>query len=154
MPVESIEVRDLPAQHTAAVRHQISMSETSHIPEWLQQTLDAVRAAGLEPAGMPFVRTFSFDGGQMDIEVGWPVPAPFTAAGDVHPSELPAGPAAVAVYLGPYTQISGAYDAAERWCADNGHEIAGAPWESYLNGPGDEPDSAKWRTDVHFPLAP
>jgi hypothetical protein len=68
-----IEVRELPEQHTAVVRHRISMQETSRIPEWIRLTMEAVQHAGKQPAGMPFLRTFSFESDAMDIEVGWPV---------------------------------------------------------------------------------
>jgi effector-binding domain-containing protein len=101
---------------------------------------------------MPFVRTLSFEGDAMDIEVGWPVEDPFVSDGDVSPSTLPGGPTAVASYFGPYEQIGPAYEAIQSWCKEHGYEIVGPPWESYFTDPHEEPDAEKWRTDVHFPV--
>ncbi len=149
-----IEVRDLPQQHTAVVQHRIAMSEVGRIPGWLGQTYEAIERAGGQPSGMPFVRTLAIDGDGMEVEVGWPVTEPFTGDGDVHASTLPGGPTAVTTYFGPYDGIAPAYEAVQRWCQDHGRVPAGAPWESYFTDPSEEPDAAKWRTDIHFPLAP
>lgn len=149
-----IEVRELAEQHTAVVRHRIAMSEVASIPEWLAQTYEAIERAGTEPSGMPFVRTLAMDANGMDVEVGWPVVEPFDEDGDVHASTLPGGPAAVATYIGPYDEIGPAYEAVQRWCQGHGRVPSGAPWESYFSDPNEEPDSSKWRTDIHFPLSP
>ncbi|MGE3856532.1 MAG: GyrI-like domain-containing protein [Dehalococcoidia bacterium] len=152
MALSDIEVRDLPSQHTAVVRHRISMQEVQRIPGWIRETYEAVQRAGQQPAGMPFVRTLDMSGGTMEVEVGWPVAAPFGGDGDVHAGTLPGGTAAVASYFGPYEQIGPAYQAIVAWCAEHGHAVAGAPWESYVTDPHEEPDSSKWRTDIHFPV--
>lgn len=154
MTLSTIEAQELAPEHTAVARLHLSMAETDRIPRALEQTMLAIQQAGQQPAGMPFVRTIAFDGGSMDIEVGWPVAEPFEASGEVTASMLPGGPAAVASYLGPYDQIAPAYEAIQAWCAEHGREIAGPPWESYFTDPHDEPDPAKWRTDLHFPLKP
>lgn len=152
MAVLQIEIRELPAQQTAVVRHRISMQETERIPGWLGETYAAAQRAGLEPTGMPFLRTFAMDADGMDVEVGWPVAGAFEADGDVHGSSLPGGPVAVAEYLGPYDGIAPAYEALQSWCGENSREMAGPPWEVYLTDPHAEPDAAKWRTDVCAPL--
>jgi len=92
------------------------------------------------------------DADGMDIEVGWPTPAPFTSDNEVQAGTLPGGSLAVASYEGPYDGVGPAYEAIQAWCAEHGHEIAGPPWESYVTDPNEEPDPAKWRTDIHFPV--
>ena len=37
--------------------------------------------------------------------------------------------------------------------ASQGLEGAGAPWEVYVTDPATEPDQAKWRTEIFFPVA-
>jgi len=152
MTLSLIELRNQPEQHTAVVRHRISMQETDRIPGWIGTTFEAIQGAGQQPAGMPFLRTLSMDADGMDIEVGWPVVAPISGDGEVYAGTLPGGHVAVASYLGPYDGIGPAYEAIQTWCSEHGHEIAGPPWESYLTDPNEEPDPAKWRTDIHFPV--
>ena len=152
MTLSTIEVRDLPEQRTAVVRHRISLAETDQIPGWLAQTFEAVQRAGQQPAGVPFLRTLAMDGQTMEIEVGWPLPEPFNGDGEVQAATLPGGPVAVVSYFGPYEGVAPAYAALQAWCQEQGREVAGAPWESYFTDPQTEPDQSKWRTDVHFPL--
>ncbi len=152
MTISAIEVHELQEQSTAVIRQHITRDETERIPVWLGETYEAVARAGREPAGMPFVRVLSMDGEGMDLEVGWPVAEPFSGDGDVRASSLPGGPAAVASYFGPYDGVGPAYEAIQAWCTEQGHEVAGPPWESYFNDPQQEPDPAKLRTDIHFPI--
>jgi len=156
MSLSSIEVRELPEQPVVVVRHRISMRETARIPEWIAETVQAAERSGRPPTGMPFVRTLAMEGEEMDIEVGWPVarsgPGGGATEDGVHDGVLPAGPAAIASYFGPYEEIAPAYATIQAWCAEHGYAVAGAPWESYANNPHEEPDSSKWRTDIHFPV--
>ena len=92
MTISAIGVRDLSEQQTAVIRRHITMQEAARIPEWLRETYEALQRFGIEPSGMPFLRTFAVDGQGMDIEVGWPVAAPFRGEGEVHGSSLPGGP--------------------------------------------------------------
>ncbi len=152
MTLSPIEVQIRPEQHTAVVRHRITMQETDRIPGWIGVTFEAIQQAGQQPAGMPFLRTLAMDEKGMEVEVGWPVSAPYSGKGKVQAGTLPGGPIVVATYSGPYDGIGPAYEAIQAWCAEHGHEIAGPPWESYFTDPTQEPDPAKWRTDVHFPI--
>lgn len=152
MALSPIEVQVLPEQHTAVVRHRITMQETNRIPGWIGATYVALQQAGQQPAGMPFVRTLSMDAQGMDIEVGWPVSTPFGGTAEVQAGMLPGGPTVVATWTGPYEAIAPACQAIQAWCAEHGHELAGPPWESYVTDPSQEPDLAKWRTDIHFPV--
>ena len=66
---------------------------------------------------------------------------------------LPEGPVAVAVHEGPLDELSETYAAIEAWIEDNELHGNGAPWESYITGPQDVPDSSQWRTEVFWPIA-
>ena len=63
----------------------------------------------------------------------------------------PQGVAATAVHWGDYSAMAPTYTALRKWCADNGHHLAGPSWEVY----GDwAEDPAKLRTDIYFLLEP
>lgn len=110
------------------------------------EVMRVVGSQGATPAGMPFARYREADG-RFDIQAGFPVAGPVTPDGDVEISELPGGPAAQTMHVGPYAEVGGAYHAVQAWLQSNGCTPTGAPWEQYL----DEPTVAQPRTLVTFP---
>jgi effector-binding domain-containing protein len=67
----------------------------------------------------------------MDVDFGIEVSRAFEPAGDVVPTETPAGEAAVAVHVGGYDQLRRAHDAIHAWRAREGRTVAGTSWEIY-----------------------
>jgi hypothetical protein len=106
-------------------------------------------AQELELAGPPFARYLE-RGPELVVEAGLPVvKPPADGAG-----ELPAGPAATVVFVGPHEALGRAHDALDAWMAAH-HRAAGGPrWEVYLTNPMTTPDPAAQRTQVFAPLAP
>jgi AraC family transcriptional regulator len=82
-----------------------------------------------------------------------PLAAPAAGAGEMEAGVLEAGPVAIALHAGPYDQLPETYAALERWMEANGVKPGAAPWEWYVNDPGEFPDPKDWRTEVHWPLA-
>jgi effector-binding domain-containing protein len=66
-----------------------------------------------------------------NVEVGVQVAGPFTPAGRVIPSALPAGQVATTVHRGPYDGLGTAHQAVLAWCAARGHRVQGTRWEIY-----------------------
>ena len=152
---QRIEIVELEAVHVAVIR---SMVAAEDVPDFMSDALGmvaaALREAGVAPAGPPFARYFAMTADGLDVAAGFPVAEPFLGAGVVHPGELPAGPAAVAAFVGPYQGIETAWatlrhdiDALGRTRGDN-------PWEVYFIGPGSGVDEADWRTELVWPLGP
>jgi effector-binding domain-containing protein len=84
-------------------------------------------------------------GRPLRCEFGVEVTRTFEPAGEVHPTETPAGEAAVAVHRGPYDRMHEAYDAIDAWMTANGRQPAGHSWEIY----GDPtPDPAQTETTI------
>ena len=82
-------------------------------------------------------------------DFGVEVTRTFEAAGEVYPTETPAGEAAVAVHRGPYDRMKEAHDAIGKWMAANRRESAGHSWEIY----GDPaPDPADTETTIVYLL--
>jgi effector-binding domain-containing protein len=152
MQHDSIEMRDLPEQDTAVEVATISVGE---IPAFIGRALGEVagylQRKGAGPAGMPFARYHRLDDGRFEVEAGFPATTPTSGEGDVEPSELPAGPAAVMTYVGPYDAMEPAYGELLAWVRDRGGEPAGDPWEVYLTDPEAEPDPSTWRTEIVMP---
>jgi effector-binding domain-containing protein len=74
------------------------------------------------------------------VEVGVLVAGPFSPAGRVVQSELPAGRVATAVHRGDYTGLGLAHDAVHRHATEHGLALAGPRWEVY--GHPEDPETA------------
>ena len=107
---------------------------------------------GVPFAGPPFTRYLPSGPGLLAIEAGLTIAAPSMGEGDIIATELPGGPAAVAIHEGAYDTLAETHAAVERWIEANKLESAGSPWETYLTDPGDKPNPVDWRTEVVYPL--
>jgi len=151
-PSSKIELRVLRAHQTATVRETVGRDDIPAAVGRIFQAVDHVmRRQGAARAGSPFARYHSF-GDVVDLEAGLPVASPILPEGEVTPSELPGGPAAIAVHAGPYEGLGATYQAIETWLANTGRTASGGPWEIYLTDPSEEPDPARWLTEVIYPL--
>lgn len=150
-----IDRRDLDPTPTAVMTATLAVAD---IGAWLGTALEATaRAAavqGIAITGPPFARYEMLGGERFEVEAGFPTDRAVAADGDVHPSDLPGGPAAHATHVGPYDAMEAAYQALYRWIGANGGTPSGAPWEVYLTDPNEEPDPSGWRTEVFAPYAP
>lgn len=146
-----IESRQLPEQPTAVVRASLPVTG---VADWLPQAYQAVvgylQRSGSGMSGPPIAR-YTIHDDVMDLEAGFPVPRPIAGEGEVVPSVLPAGPAAVTTHYGRYEDLTAAYGAVVRWLSEHGRSVRGAHWEVYYTDPQREPDPARWRTDVVVP---
>jgi effector-binding domain-containing protein len=140
------------AQMTAVARATLTVAE---VGPWLGKTFAAIAALLAErqagPAGPPFARYHMLGEGRFEVEAGFPADRQIEGNGDVQPSELPGGQAAVTVHVGPYDQMEPAYQALASWVSEHGGELAGDAWEVYFSDPSMEPDPATWRTEIVQP---
>ena len=150
----TIERQQLQPQHALIVKRRVARSEiAATIAESLGKTFPYALQNGLAIAGRPFVRYSDVGPGLMTMETGTPLAAPAPGVGEIEAITLPGGPAAVAVHMGPYDKLQETYAAMERWMQQQGVRAAGAPWESYITDPAEDPNPATWRTDVFWPIS-
>ena len=88
----------------------------------------------------------------IEFECAIPVAAPFAGHGDVKPGSVGGGEAVVCTHVGPYDTIGQTWEAMMAWVERTGTDAGRRGWESYLTDPGEEPDPAKWVTEVCMPL--
>jgi effector-binding domain-containing protein len=147
------------AQHYVGIRTQVPIKGLRKtIPELLGELFASAEQQGIGPAGPPFIRYHVIDmAGLMDVELGIPVADAVVGSGRITPGVLPAGTYAVLVYTGVNNGIkanAALLDWAakqgitwDRWDAETGDAFA-CRIESFLTGPDEEPDRAKWQTEV------
>ncbi|MEU6700469.1 helix-turn-helix domain-containing protein [Pseudonocardia sp. NPDC046786] len=153
----TVSVREEQAVHALVVRRRVTRDGIpAALAETLPQVFEHALGNGLAMSGPPFTRYVEIGMGTVLIEGGVPLAAPPT--GDlpegVTAVTLPAGPAAVAVHVGPYETLTETYGVLESWLAAEGRVASGPPWETYLTDPGENPDPATWRTEVVQPVGP
>ncbi len=88
--------------------------------------------------------------GDVELEIAIPIATPFPETERVKNSNVPGGIAAFTTHMGPYEEISKAYQAIQAWLQQFGHESTGVFWEVYMTDPETTPDPADYRTDVYW----
>lgn len=107
---------------------------------------------GLQPLGPP-VAYFTLRDDAFDVCVGCVVTTPISADGDLEPFDVPAGETLTTLHVGPYDELSKAYDALGARARELGLRLDPAHmWEEYLTGP--EVPAAEQRTEIHWPISP
>jgi effector-binding domain-containing protein len=145
--VHLAEVRTRPA---AVVRAHVRTEDiAAFVGGAFAEVMTVLEGQQLTPVGPPFSR-YSVGEDGFEVESGFPTSGAVAASGRVVPSELPGGTVATTLHTGAYDGVGAAYAAAESWLAEHRMVAAGAPWESYLDGP----EVAEPRTEVVVPCRP
>ena len=123
-----------------------------HLATALSAAHAAATAQGLEIVGAPFARYTVDDGGVLRSEAGVKLGEPGVAHGEVLPSSLPGGRAAVTLHTGPYGGLAATRGQMTAWLAERDYPLSGPMWESYITDPGAQPDPTTWQTRIVAPL--
>ncbi|MCE2901449.1 MAG: GyrI-like domain-containing protein [Gemmatimonadaceae bacterium] len=141
-------MQERPAQAALVVRRRAPLAQLAAVlgPAW-GEIMTQAAAQGASPAGPPFVAYHNMDWQNLDLEIGMPFATALRGTGDVQATTLPAGPAAVCAYTGPYDRIGAAHDALQQWLVAQSRQALGPAYEFYLNDPATTAPAAL-RTDV------
>ncbi len=157
-------IEDRAEQHYAGIRTRVPIQELpTVIPQLIGEVAAWLGKQEIAPSGAPFIRYHVIDmAARLDIEIGWPVAKAMTGDGRVAAGVLPAGRYASLVYTGVQNGIKanaalldwGAKQGLkwDNWQAEAG-DAFGSRYESVLTDPKEEPDSAKWQTEVAIRVA-
>lgn len=106
----------------------------------------------LPPTGAPLIFYHNYTPESFDMEVAMPIANAVPVAQGILFTKLAATKSVMVKYFGAYNAIAPVYDALHKYMNDKGLSIAGPPWEEYITDPYAEPDTAKWQTNVYFPV--
>lgn len=148
------EERLVPSMKLAGIRAVIKTSALSGntFGKWFAQISQTLQQQKLQPEGSPMTIYHKYGEKEVEVEAAIPVVDLGANAGDVVFHETAATKALVLKYYGDYKNISGVYDAAYNYFETKGISSKGAPMEVYITDPGMEKDTAKWLTEIVFPL--
>lgn len=105
---------------------------------------------GLKP-GAPSGIFYSWTPEQTEMEAVLAVDKMPTKKGAFAAREIAPAKALKVSYYGPYEGTGPAHMAIEAYAKEKNYKL-GAAWETYITDPGSEPDTAKWLTEVCYPL--
>ncbi len=111
-----------------------------------------MRKNNMQQIGSPITFYHSFSPESIDMECAIPMNKMIKGEGEIKTSEMKAQNAVVAHYYGAYDKSGTAHDAIQKWAKEHNKKINGIPWEVYVTDPMLEHDTAKWLTDVYYPI--
>jgi len=147
-------VVELAEQPGLAIRETVAMADIpAKMQEFFGELWRFIKGRNIEVAGPPFALYHSWSERETAMEVGFPVGPGAAGEGRIQPMALPGGKVVTGMHVGPYDKLVDSYNAMTAWMKENGHEPAGRMWETYLTDPDVEKDSAKWMTQMFWPVA-
>ena len=153
---QPIEVKTVEPRLVLSWRGRI---EIARMPETLGEIFGAqfahIAQHGAQFEGPPLIiyHETPQEDGTVDSEVCVPIDRELPSTGDLSTRELPGGVVASIIHQGPYETIPESWTELHGWIAANGYSLAGAPWESYLNGPGEVDDPSQYLTEICQPVS-
>ena len=158
VPLMSVEIthRTIPARTVASVRDTIpGYQDEGLLWERLMAGMSLVGAQmGPAPLAVAVFHDEDYVETGPDVEVQVDVAAPFAETGDVRCLALPEQQVATGTLHGGFEAIGAVMEAIGQWSGEHGYRFAGPMFNIYVVGPGDEPDPAKWVTEVCAPVVP
>ena len=151
-------------QPYVAVPRTVTMATISSAADDIPGLISWLAARGAAPSGPPFLRYNVIDmERELQIEAGVPVAAPVAGDDRVRAGVLPGGRYAMVTHTGPYDQLVPAVRDLLEWAGRQGltwdrqdspeGERWGCRLEIYPVSPAEQPDPAKWETELVFRLA-
>jgi AraC-like DNA-binding protein/effector-binding domain-containing protein len=155
----TVSKKEIAPQPVLILSRRVRRSEiAATIAESLGRIFGHAQQHGIALAGLPFTRYTDMGPGLITMEPGMRIaPGEMTASppddSEVKIATLPGGFVAATLHSGSYEGLPDAYAAIQQWIEAEGLQIAGPPWESYLNDPSEHPDPSEWKTEVCWPVA-
>lgn len=149
----TIQLQEHPARPVLAIRLHTPVGDLpEHMGRVFGEIMRYLAELHEQPAGYPFAAYYNQDMANLDVEIGFPVRKAFPDKDYIHSGEIPAGPAAVCLYTGPYTDFDAPYAALAKWMDEHGYRGTGVSYEFYLNDPATTPPQ-ELKTQIEFPLS-
>lgn len=113
-----------------------------------------IAKAKIQPAGPAFCLVTKWDEAAKQTEMicAFPVAADAKVPAKYKIQQVPAGKAVKAVHKGDYAGLVNAHMEINEYIMSKNLSMAGNPWESYVVDPMMEKDTAKWVTEIYYPI--
>jgi effector-binding domain-containing protein len=112
----------------------------------------ALQKAKVEMQGHPFSMYPKWSTESMDMVCALPVSADAKLPAKYKVMQTQGGKAVKATHMGNYDNLQATHDELNRYIEYKKFEYNGAPWEVYVTDPMVEKDTAKWITEIYYPV--
>ena len=150
---DACSIEEIAAQPVLSIRVTIAADDVSKtLATLIPEIIGVMAQVGGEMAGPPYCRYHSMDASTIDLEAGIPMRKKVEGKDRVKSTELPAGKTAVTWHVGSYDSVVKSHARLAGWLHSQSLKPDGGHWEVYWTDPGIEPDPAKWRTRIYWPV--
>ncbi len=111
-----------------------------------------VKGNNIEISGRPSGLFYSWSDTLTSMSAAIPIADDAEGTDEIEFRAVEGGRALQIDYFGPYNASEGAHLAMDRHMAANGLELSGAVREVYVTDPREEADTAKWHTQIIYPV--
>jgi effector-binding domain-containing protein len=112
----------------------------------------ALKKAKVDVNGNPFALFPSYTPESMEMVCALPVAADAKVPAKYKIMQTAGGNAVKAVHTGSYNNLEATHNEINKYVGFKKYEISGAPWEVYVTDPMTEKDTAKWITEIYYPI--
>lgn len=154
-PAVSMEQVDVPAQWVIAVRDTAKAAEMSAtFPMLYGNLVTYLQTKKASPAGYALAVWYNVDqaADYYEFEAGFPITDSIAPGKGMRVFKLGGSKALKATHWGDYDAMMPTYEAIEAHLKQNNLTPSGPTWEVYVTDPMTEKDTAKWQTDIYYPL--
>jgi effector-binding domain-containing protein len=111
-----------------------------------------LKKAKVEVNGHPFALFPNYTSESMDMVCAVPVAADAKLPAKYKVMQTTEGMAVKAVHTGSYNNLEATHNQIDKYMGFKKYELNGAPWEVYVTDPEMEKDTAKWITEIYYPI--
>ncbi len=149
-----VEERIIQPMLLAGVRSVVTHAELTGntFAKWYGQISQVLSSQQIKPVGAPVTIYYQYGPKKVEVEAAIPVASAGSNHGQVAYHQTSSYKALVLKYYGGYDNIEPVYIAAYEYIKQKGKASTGAPMEIYVTDPGMEKDTARWLTEIVFPL--
>lgn len=152
-PAIQVKERVQPETHYLFIHDSASVTTVAQkLGVGFGRIMTAAQKQGLMVNGAPFGIYYTASNTQWEMDICLPVNKAGKAEGDIRPGLYKGGTMVVAAFYGPYDQTPAGHAAAGEYMKAKGKKITGPPWECYITDPMAEKDTAKWLTEICYPV--
>lgn len=152
-PDYPVELTTVPVSYYLAVRDTVSIPTIGQkLGQFYGMVGNSIQKQNLKMVGSPFAIYYTESSTNWEMDAAIPVDKPGKEDGRVKPGTINAGNVVVVHYTGSYEGTPAGHEAAHNFIQSNNKKIIGAPWEVYITDPMMEKDTAKWKTDIFYPV--